>query len=308
MTGMRRWPRPKTLLWVSVAVAVATIALKTWAWWLTNSVGLMSDALESLVNLTSALFAVLMVSIAQRPPDAQHPYGHHKAEYFSSGFEGLLISAAALGIVASAAHRLWHPEAMGGLGWGLLLSGLSSAINGALAWVMFQSARQHRSIALEADAEHLITDLWTSAGVMAGLIMVWITGWIWMDAVIAVGIGLHILKTGVVLVMRSSQGLMDEAIEPLTLHHIHGVLKAFEQANNQDANCQVWFDHLRSRRSGHRPYLELHMHLPADWTLHRAAQLRADLSHQLVHAVPGLQVQIQLLPNDLNEDHEGLLP
>jgi cation diffusion facilitator family transporter len=303
---MRRWPRPKTLLWVSVAVAVTTIALKTWAWWLTNSVGLMSDALESLVNLASALFAVLMVSIAQRPPDAEHPYGHYKAEYFSSGFEGLLIIAAALGIMASAVHRLWYPQAMTGLGWGLLLSMLSSVINGALAWVMFQSAKQNRSIALEADAEHLLTDLWTSAGVVAGLIIVWMTGWVWMDAVVAVGIGLHILKAGVLLVMRSSQGLMDEAIEPETLHSIHLVLNAFEQLHNPTSDKDVWFDHLRSRRSGHQRYIELHMHMPAEWTLQQAARLRADITHQLVHAVPGLQVLVQLLPNDLDEEHEGL--
>src|SRR4051812_5799264 len=160
---------PQFLLRISIAVALVTIALKTLAWWLTQSVGLLSDAMESLVNLASAGFALLMVTIARRPADADHPYGHTKAEYFSSGFEGLLIIVAALGIVWAALQRLMHPAAIDQLGWGLLLSVVSSAINGGLAWVMLQSGRAHRSIALEGDARHLITDVWTSAGVVVGI-------------------------------------------------------------------------------------------------------------------------------------------
>src|SRR3954470_23096305 len=150
---------PQLLMRVSVAVAVVTIALKTLAWWLTNSVGLLSDAMESIVNLASAAFGLLMVTIAARPADEDHPYGHHKAEYFSSGFEGLAILVAAMGIIWAAVQRILAPQPLDQLGWGLSLSVFSSALNGGLAWVMLQSAREHRSIALDADARHLITDV-----------------------------------------------------------------------------------------------------------------------------------------------------
>jgi cation diffusion facilitator family transporter len=168
---------PHLLLRASIAVAVLTIALKTLAWRITDSVGLLSDAMESLVNLASAIFALVMVVIASRPADADHPYGHHKAEYFSSAFEGLLIMVAALGIIWAAVERILHPQALEQLGWGLSLSVLSSAINAALAWAMLQSGRKHRSIALEADARHLVTDVWTSAGVVMGITLVALTGW-----------------------------------------------------------------------------------------------------------------------------------
>src|SRR5262245_41874469 len=164
--------RVSSYLKLSVAVALATMALKFGAWWLTSSVGLLSDALESLVNLAGAAFALLMVSIAAAPPDSDHPYGHHKAEYFSSGFEGLLILAAALAIFWAAIERLLHPQPLQQLGLGLGLSLLSSALNGALAWTMLRKAHEQRSVALEADARHLFTDVWTSAGVVAALVLV----------------------------------------------------------------------------------------------------------------------------------------
>ena len=155
---------------LSIAVAVATIALKTGAWWLTNSVGLLSDAMESVVNLAGATFALWMVIVAARPPDEDHPFGHHKAEYFSSGFEGVLIFIAALAIIWAAVDRLMAPQPLERLSLGLLLSVISSAMNGALAWAMLKKAREHRSMALEADARHLFTDVWTSAGVVVGLL------------------------------------------------------------------------------------------------------------------------------------------
>lgn len=156
------WLSPRNLLWASVAVATVTIAMKTLAWAVTGSVALLSDAMESFVNLASAVFALAMVTVAQRPADDSHPYGHHKAEYFSSGFEGILIIGVSAGILWAAGHQLLDPQPLAQVGWGLALSVVSSAFNGVLAWVMFRSARQHRSIALEADARHLITDVWTS--------------------------------------------------------------------------------------------------------------------------------------------------
>ncbi|MFM6996462.1 MAG: cation diffusion facilitator family transporter, partial [Limnohabitans sp.] len=184
------WFTPKRLLWASVVVATITIALKTLAWWLTDSVGLLSDAMESLVNLASAMFGLLMVTVAEQPPDEDHPYGHHKAEYFSSGFEGILIVFAAMGIVWTAGHRLFDPQPLEQVGWGLALSVGSSALNGLLAWVMFKAARTHRSLALEADARHLVTDVWTSVGVVVGIALVQVTGWLWLDAVVAMAVAL----------------------------------------------------------------------------------------------------------------------
>ena len=155
---------------LSIGVAVATIGLKTGAWWLTDSVSLLSDAIESLVNLAGAMFALTMVTLAAQPADEDHPYGHHKAEYFSSGFEGVMIFAAAVAILWAAGHRLLNPQPLEAPGWGLALSVFSSALNGVLAWAMMRKAREHRSMALEADARHLITDVWTSVGVVVGLV------------------------------------------------------------------------------------------------------------------------------------------
>ena len=199
---------------LSVAVALATIALKTAAWWVTDSVSLLSDALESLVNLAGASFALLMVTIAAQPADEGHPYGHHKAEYFSSGFEGVLILVAALAIIAAALQRLASPQPLQSLGWGLSLSVVSTAMNGALAWAMLRKAREHRSIALEGDARHLFTDVWTSVGVVLGLLAVAATGWLWLDPLVAIAVAGNIAREGVSLIRRSVDGLMDRALEP----------------------------------------------------------------------------------------------
>ncbi|MDO8772837.1 MAG: cation diffusion facilitator family transporter [Burkholderiaceae bacterium] len=283
---------PKRLLWASIAVALITIALKTLAWYVTDSVGLLSDAMESFVNLASAIFALMMVTIAQRPADEDHPYGHHKAEYFSSGFEGILIVGVAVGIIWAAASRLFEPQPLQELGWGLALSVLSSALNGLLAWVMFSSAKMHRSIALEADAKHLVTDVWTSVGVVVGLIGVVLTGWLWLDAVAAIGVALNILWEGGHLMWRSSQGLMDEALEPDVLREIQKTLDSFDQQT-------IRFDHVITRRSGQRRFVDLHMHMPSEWTLGRAAGLRSSVERALMGAVPGLRATIQLLPSDV---------
>ena len=293
---------PTRLLWASVAVAVVTIAMKTLAWYVTDSVGLLSDAMESLVNLASAIFALAMVTVAARPPDEDHPYGHHKAEYFSSGFEGVLIIAAAIGIIWAAAHRLMDPQPVSSLGWGLALSVASSALNGLLAWVMFGAARRHRSVALEADARHLVTDVWTSAGVVLGLGAVALTGWLWLDPLIAIGVALNILREGQRLIWRSSQGLMDEALEPQVLTLVQDTLAQF--AHRRGETEIIRFDHLVTRRAGQRCYVDLHMHMPASWTLGRAAALRTTVEQALMSAVPGLRASIQLLPTDV-EGHFG---
>lgn len=283
---------PQRMLWASVVVALITITLKTLAWYLTDSVGLLADAMESFVNLASAIFGLLMVTIAMRPADDDHPYGHHKAEYFSSGFEGILILGAAVAIIWAAGHRLLDPQPLQQVGWGLALSVVSSALNGLLAWVMFAAAKQHRSIALEADAQHLVTDVWTSVGVVVGLVGVALTGWLWLDALVAIGVAINIMWEGYRLIWRSSQGLMDEAVEPEVLAEIHKSLADF-------AHPTIRFDHLTTRRSGQRLFVDMHMHMPASWTLGRAAAVRTSVEQALMSAVPGLRASIQLLPTDV---------
>ena len=295
--------QPALLLRASIVVAVLTIALKTLAWWLTGSVGLLSDAMESLVNLASAAFALVMVKVAAQPPDEEHPYGHHKAEYFSSGFEGMAIIVAALGIIWAAVGRLMHPQGVEQLGLGLALSVLSSLINWALAWVMLQSAQTHRSLALEGDARHLMTDVWTSAGVVLGVGLVAFTGWTWLDPAVAIAVALNILREGSNLVWRSSQGLMDKRVEREVLDTIESTLGEF-------AHPTIRFDHISSRRSGQRRFVHLHMHMPASWTLGRAAAVRGSVEQALMSAVPGLRATIELLPSDVEahfEDEKDLI-
>ena len=288
---------PRTLMWASVVVAIMTITLKTLAWWITDSVGLLSDAMESLVNLASAVFGLVMVTVAARPADAEHPYGHHKAEYFSSGFEGILIIVAAIGIIWTASHRIFDPQPIEQVGLGLALSIISSVLNGLLAWVMFGAAKTHRSIALEADAKHLVTDVWTSVGVVMGIGLVSLTGWLWLDALVAIAVALNILKEGVHLIWRSSQGLMDEAVEPEAIAKINETLAGF--AYQRDEVSIIRFDHITTRQAGQRLFADLHMHMPSSWTLGRAAALRTSVEQALMSAVPGLRASIQLLPSDV---------
>lgn len=291
------WFTPKRLLWASVGVAVITIALKTLAWWLTDSVGLLSDAMESLVNLASAMFGLLMVTVAEAPPDEDHPYGHHKAEYFSSGFEGILIIVAGLGILWAAGHRVFDPQPLEQVGLGLVLSVGSSALNGLLAWVMFRAAREHRSLALEADARHLLTDVWTSVGVVVGIVLVGVTGWLWLDAVVAMAVALNILKEGAHLVWQSSQGLMDEAVESEVQQQIEQLLEGF--VYKIDGRAIIRFDHVVTRKAGQRRFVDMHMHMPSNWSLGHAASLRNRVEKTLMEAVPGLRATIQLLPSDV---------
>jgi cation diffusion facilitator family transporter len=282
----------RSYLKLSIAVALATIALKTGAWWVTDSVSLLSDALESLVNLAGAMFALTMVTVADQPADADHPYGHHKAEYFSSGFEGVLIVVAALAIIWAAGHRLLDPQPLEDVGLGLALSVASSVLNGALAFAMLRKAREHRSMALEADARHLITDVWTSAGVVVGLLAVKFTGWLWLDPAVAILLALNILREGGSLVRRSADGLMDRALEPEVRAEIEKTLDVFRHQ-------AIRFDHVTTRRAGQRRFVDLHMHMPSGWTLGRAAALRTSVEQALMSAVPGLRTSIQLLPMDV---------
>lgn len=291
------------MLRASVAVALVTIVLKGAAGYMTNSMGLISDAMESFVNLASAMFALAMVTIAARPADEDHPYGHHKAEYFSSGFEGILIIGAALAIGWAAIVRLMSPQPLEQLGWGLALSIVSSMLNAGLALAMFRAARAHRSIALEADGRHLVTDVWTSAAVVVGIVAVHFTGWLWLDPLLAIGVALNIVREGVALVWRSSQGLMDQALDAPSLAAIDAALTRFTERAD---GAQLRFDDIVTRSAGRRRFADLHMHVPGEWSLQRAAALRDGLEQALMEAVPGLRVTIQLLPLNMEARAVGM--
>lgn len=282
----------KTLLKLSIVVAVATIGTKSLAWWVTGSVGLLSDAMESFVNLASATFALLMVTISQRPADADHPFGHTKAEYFSSGLEGLLIAGAATGIIWTALNRFVNPQPLEQIGWGIALAAFASVLNGVLAWRMLAASREHDSIALEADARHLYSDVWTTCGVILGLLLATLTGWQWLDPLIAIGVALNILREGARVLWRSVEGLMDSAVEPEVRAQIDATLAQF-------THQAIRFDHIVTRRAGQRRFVDMHMHMPANWTLGRAAALRGSVEQALMSEVRGLRASIQLLPMDV---------
>ena len=253
----------KHYFWLSTVAAVATIILKTLAWRLTGSMGLASDAMESFVNLAGATFALWMITIAKVPPDEDHPLGHSKAEYFSSGFEGLLIFGAAGAIIWSAAGRLIHPVPLESVGIGLLVSAVASAINLFVAIAMKRAAGRFRSIALEGGSRHLMTDVWTSVGVIAGIAMVSFTGWLWLDAAVAMAVGLHILREGLHLVRVSAHGLMDAAI-------VGDDMTIVQQALGRLGNEHIAFSNLRTRRSGSMNFVYVDVLVPGDWTVLKA--------------------------------------
>ncbi|WP_019631388.1 cation diffusion facilitator family transporter [Actinomadura atramentaria] len=276
-------PRLYRLLWLSVAAAVATIALKTAAYAVTGSVGLLSDALESVVNLVAAIVALGALRWASKPADAEHAYGHTKAEYFSAGAEGMMIFVAALAIAVAAIDRLLHPHGIEQVGPGLLVSAVASAINLAVGLTLLRSGRRHRSITLEADGKHLLTDVWTSAGVLVAVGAVAVTGWTVLDPVIALAVAANIVYAGVGLLRRSGAGLMDRALEPAEQDAIRAVLAGFEERG-------VAFHAVRTRQSGRRAFVSLHLLVPGAWTVQRGhdqaeaveAALRAALPHATV--------------------------
>jgi cation diffusion facilitator family transporter len=269
------------LLWLSVAAAVATISLKTVAWLLTGSVGLLSDAAESVVNLVAAIVALLALRWAAKPEDEDHAYGHAKAEYFSAGVEGALIFVAAAAIAVTATARLLDPQPIESVGLGLAVSAAASAINLAVALVLLRAGRAHRSITLEADGRHLMADVWTSAGVIAGVAAVALTGWERLDAIIALLVAVNILVTGSKLVRRSIGGLMDQALSEPELQAIRQVLKPFESDG-------VRFHALRTRQAGRRAFISTHVLVPRAWTVQRghdeAERVEAALRDRLPYA------------------------
>jgi cation diffusion facilitator family transporter len=275
--------------WLSIAAALATIVLKTVAWWLTGSVGLLSDALESLVNLAGALMALAMLTVAAMPEDDDHHFGHGKAEYFSSAFEGLLIIVAALAIGYAAVERLLHPRALEELGIGLAVSVLAALVNLVVARVLLAAGREYHSITLEADSHHLMTDVWTSVGVIAAVGAVALTGWNWLDPVIALLVAANIVRTGWLLLRRSTAGLMDAALPEAQRQAIESVLQDY-RADGLD------FHALLTRQAGARAFVSLHVLVPGAWTVQQGHDWLERIEADIRAVVPNAHVLTHLEP------------
>lgn len=273
-------PSLRRYIYLSIAAAILTISLKGVAYYLTGSVGLLSDALESLVNLAAALLALLLLTIAERPPDEEHAYGHTKAEYFSSAAEGTLILLAAYSIVATAIQRILEPQPLENIGVGLVISVAASAINFGVARVLMQAGRRYHSITLEADAHHLMTDVWTSAGVVVGVIAVALSGWPILDPLVALAVAANIIWSGVQLMRRSALGLLDSAIPQEERQQVAEVL-------NRYAPQGVQYHSLRTRQAGQRRFISVHVLVPGKWTVQRGHNLLEQIERDVRNALPG---------------------
>lgn len=292
-------PSLKRFAWLSIGAAIATIALKGVAWRLTGSVGLLSDALESFVNLAGAMMALAMLTIAEQPADDRHAYGHGKAEYFSSGFEGVLILVAALAIGASAVKRLMHLQPLSEVGIGIGVSVVASLINLFTARILLAASREHRSLTLEADAHHLMTDVWTSVGVIVGVGAVALTGWLWLDPVIALLVAANIVWTGWKLVHRSTAGLMDGALPSEDHALVEGILSRYRAEG-------IDFHALRTRESGARRFVELHVLVPGAWSVRRGHDLAERVEGDIRDALPRTTVITHMEPLEDPVSHEDI--
>lgn len=290
MTERRPLTRLQRAMLVSVVAALTTMALKFGAWALTGSVGLYSDAVESLVNLAAAILGFILLGIAAQPADDGHPYGHEKAEYFASGAEGMLILVAAVSIAWAAVHRLLAPAPVGQLDVGLLLSLLATGVNALAAWWLMRVARAEHSLAVEADAHHLLTDVWTSLGVLLalGLLLIWPAAW-WLDPVIALVVALNIMRTGLMLMRRSVDGLMDRQLPAAEFARI-------ETALQQALPAAAAISGLRTRRAGVRRFVEFNLWLPGDWPVRESHQLCDVLEAAVAAEFPGTETLIHVEP------------
>lgn len=275
--------------WLSVAAALATLALKFAAYWFTGSVGLLSDALESLVNLAGALMALAMLTVAARPPDDDHNFGHNKAEYFSSGVEGSLILVAAAGIAVTAIPRLLSPRPLGNIGIGLGIAVVASLMNLGVGLTLLRAGRKHGSITLEADAHHLLTDVWTSVGVLVAVGLVALTGWQQLDPIVALLVAANITWTGVRILRASVAGLMDTALPPAELAQIQTVLNRYQAQG-------VEFHALRTRKAAARRFIAIHVLVPGSWSVQQGHQLLEAVETELHAALPQLTVSTHLEP------------
>jgi len=284
-------PALKRYAWLSIAAALATILLKGWAWWLTGSVGLLSDALESFVNLAGAMMALAMLSLAAQPADDNHAHGHGKAEYFSSAFEGLLIFLAAVGIAYAAIQRLLNPQPLEAVGIGLGVSVVASIINLITSRILMDVGSRYKSIALEADAHHLMTDVWTSVGVIVGVGLVWMSGWLWLDPVIALLVALNIVWTGWQLLQRSAAGLMDVSIPEADIRAIEDILDRYRRQ-------ELEFHALRTRQAGTRAFISFHLLVPGRWSVQQGHDWSERIEADIRQAIPYAHITTHLEPKE----------
>jgi cation diffusion facilitator family transporter len=277
--------------WLSIVTAVLTIGLKAVAYWLTGSVGLLSDALESGVNLVTAFFALFILTIAAQPPDEDHEYGHSKAEYFAGGIEGSLIVFAALVIGYTAVLRLLQPQPLEQIGLGLLVSVLAALGNGLTAWVLLRVGRQHNSLTLTANARHLLTDVWTSLGVIVGIVAVGLSGWQWLDPALALLVAVNIVRTGGILVKTAVSGLMDSSLPAKEITQVRAVLDSY-------SSNEVQYHALRTRQSGAQRFISVHVQVPGDWSVQRGHTLLEAIERDLRSALAPVSVFTHLEPVD----------
>ncbi len=283
MTSLARYA------WLSIAAALSTMVLKGVAAWLTGSVGLLSDALESFVNLGAALLALWILRVSLVPPDAKHPFGYSKAEYFSAVVEGALIIVAAVAIIATALPRLFEPRPIESFGAGLVISLVATAINLGVALVLLRAAKAHHSVALEADAHHLFTDVWTSIGIVVGVGAIGLTGWLIIDPLVALAVAVYIVLTGIGVIQRSVSGLMDSSLPEGELQKIRKILESYK-ARGMD------FHALRTRHAGRRRLVELHLLLPGAMTILEGHQVADEVEERIRAALPGSAVLTHLEP------------
>jgi cation diffusion facilitator family transporter len=286
---MRDRRRLTRYAWLSIATAVFTIGLKAAAYFLTNSVGLLSDALESGVNLITAVLALIVLSIAAQPPDEEHAYGHTKAEYFAAGAEGMLILFAAVTIGVTAGQRLLNPQPLEQIGLGLLIAVVAAACNGLTARILLQAGREHDSPTLTGEGKHLMTDVWTTGGVLFGVGAVVITGWGWLDPLIAVVVAGQVVVSGLRLLRQAVDGLMDRALPPAEMAQIVAVLDAHKGA-------QVQYHALRTRKSGSRRFITVHVQVPGAWSVQRGHELLEEIERDLRQTLPSVSVFTHLEP------------
>ena len=286
-----RFTSARSYITLSIGAAVLTMALKFFAYWLTGSVGLLSDALESLVNLVAALIAFWALWLAAQPADEEHSYGHSKAEYFSSGIEGALIVLAAVGIIIAAWPRLFHPQPLEQVGIGLVVAVVGAAINGGVALALGRAGRRLRSVSLQADSRHLMTDVWTTVGVLVGVALVSLTGWLILDPIIALAVAANIIWTGVRLVRESGLGLLDTALPRDDLRKIVDVQTRYQARG-------IEFHALRTRRSGSRRFVSMHVLVPGDWTVKRGHDLCEEIEIELHETLPETTVFTHLEPRE----------
>lgn len=275
----------RKFVYLSIAAAIATISIKLAAYFITGSVGLLSDALESCVNLVAALVALIMLTLAEKPADEKHAFGHNKAEYFSSAIEGGLIVVAAFSIIWFAVPRLFHPQPLENVGIGLLVAVGASLVNLVVALVLIRNGKKHQSITLEADGKHLMTDVITSGGVLVGIAMVKLTGWLVLDAIVAIGVAINIIWTGYQLMRRSAQGLLDTAIPENERVLISQIFDTYRQQN-------ISFHSLMTRQSGSRKFISVHLLVPGAWNIQQGHDLAEKIEKEVRMLFPDIQTTV----------------